>query len=145
VADPRFQTNPLPNLTRRQWLNGIAFEHVDRLSERKYPGTKKQRKELESLGSYGTKMDTFGPNQHNAPIFEFRGLPGSLNYTDWYAFAMSCFRYMRAVNLGSAQDYDATLDMARRADLSGANGVPARFAERQNQAVLALTPVLAWP
>ena len=58
---------------------------------------------------------------------------------------MSCFRYMRAVNRGDAQDYDATLNMARRADLSGVNGVAARFEERPHQFVLALTPVLQWP
>jgi hypothetical protein len=144
-ADPRYQTNPLPNLTRRQWLEGIAFENVDRLTARNYPrATRAQKEELESLGSYGNKVDLFGANQRRAPIFEFRGIPGNLPYTEWYAFAMSFFRYIREVNRGSVADYAQTLTPARQADLAGMNGVPARDAERTNQGLLALTPAMAW-
>jgi hypothetical protein len=144
----RPMNNPLRKLTRRDWLRGIAFDNKDRLSARHYPGTPAQTEELESLGSYGANVDLFGQSQSRAPIFEFRGLGsafGGVPYTDWYSFALSFLRYMRAVNRGSAQDYDQTLDPARSADLAGLGGAAAQHAERRNQYVLGMTPPLAWP
>jgi hypothetical protein len=144
VADPRFQTNVLPELTKRAWLNGIAFEYRDKLTQAHYPGTAAKKAELESLGGYGNKMDVAaGGAAREAPIFEFRGLD-SKRYAEWYSFAMSTFRYIRAVNLGLAEDYLETVTPARLADLLGAGGAPARLAEQRNQATLAMTPILAW-
>jgi hypothetical protein len=117
--DPRYQTDVLPELKRRQWLNGIAFEGKDFLTTADYPGSREKKKELQGLGGYGKKMDkALGGEVANAPIFEFRGL-SSLNYSEWHSFALSFMKYIRLVNSGAAGDFDTALTGTEKANLMG--------------------------
>ena len=87
-----FNTDVLPELKRRQWINGMAFDRKDYLTQKHYPGSKAKKAELESLGSYGNKMDVAaGSAARDAPIFEFRGLD-SKRYVEWYSFALAFLR-----------------------------------------------------
>jgi hypothetical protein len=150
VADPRYQQDLLPELTKRQWLNGIAFEGRDYLTKVNYPASFldrylwKKPNELESLGSYGNKMDNaMGGPLPNAPIIELRGLQNA-PYYEWYSFAMSLFRYVRLVNQGSVQDYDNTLTPNIRADLAGLAGIPQRNQARLNENLAAMADITQW-
>jgi hypothetical protein len=66
------------NLTLNQWIGSVVptpgkwwgyWQGKDYLTKKNFPGTKKQKHWIESLGGYGSKFDP-----GNKPIFEFRTL-----------------------------------------------------------------------
>lgn len=68
------------NLTINEWVTNIVptpiilwgyWQGKDKLTKKHYPGTKDQQNWLESMGSYGNKLDN-----GSKPIFEFRSLNG---------------------------------------------------------------------
>jgi hypothetical protein len=142
--DPRYQTDVLPELTPRRWLEGIAFGRIDFLTAAAYPNRNKSA-ELESLGGYGAKLDkSAGSAVGNAGIFEFRGLE-ERPYWEWYSFAMSFFRYIRALNRGLNDDYDQTVTPQISADLAGVGiSTMERDLARGRQRVRAVGAINRW-
>lgn len=103
--------NLLPQLTRYQWLIGIV-KGEDLLTAVNYPGNKEQKKEIESLGSYGSKVDELSQNPlvrtTPAPLVEFRGLkPLYANLIT--PFALDMFRYVHTINTEGREQYPGDL------------------------------------
>jgi len=100
----KFQSK-MPQLSRYAWLQGIV-QGTDLLTAVNYPGKKKDKEEIESLGSYGSKMDTLNSGQ--APIIEFRGLK-ELHAGLFLPMALDLFRYVHILNSGGLESYPGQL------------------------------------
>ncbi len=109
-----YQKDLLPQLKRGQWLRGIV-EGKDLLTFANYPGKKKHKEEIESLGGYGSKVDelSWGNDSSPAPIIEFRGLK-ELYAGLFVPFALDFFRYVHTINTGGQEGYPGQLlDMSQ--------------------------------
>jgi hypothetical protein len=104
------QQDLLPQLRRDQWLLGIVGG-TDLLTATSYPGKKKHREEIESLGGYGANVDELSLDARYsspAPIVEFRGLKPL--YAGLFApFAFDMFRYIHTINTGGREGYPGRL------------------------------------
>ncbi|BDD06411.1 hypothetical protein [Aureibacter tunicatorum] len=103
-SKPAIHRNILKDLSRIQWLKGIA-RGQDLLTERNFPN-KLRAYELESLGSMGDRVDMVGHGQeHQAPIVEFRTILTPRHFSYWKSFAHSAFEMVYALNHDMEQKY----------------------------------------
>lgn len=138
--DPNFQADLLPELKRDAWLRGIATGR-DLLTAENYPGKRKQKQEIESLGGYGDKTDNLSTDpryQTPAPIVELRGLK-PLYAGLFMPMALDLFRYIHTVNTGGVEDYPGQLldlGINDRMDLIQNQGAAAAVRQRLVQEAL---------
>jgi hypothetical protein len=125
--------NEMPKLTREAWLVEIV-KGTDMLTAVSFPGNAKAKAEIESLGSYGNKMDNLStkPDLHNipAPLVELRGLKPLYAHL-FPPMAMGIFRYIHIVNTGGHEDMPGHLMNLSAADQfdiasNNVNGIAAR-------------------
>ncbi|BDD06152.1 hypothetical protein [Aureibacter tunicatorum] len=101
---PLSHRNILGSLSKRDWLENIP-QGRDLLTSEHF-SNRQRAYELESLGSYGDKMDMVGEEQNKkAPIIEFRNLRDTMSFKKWKSFAQECFRYVAAVNNGTGEKF----------------------------------------
>ncbi|BDD03375.1 hypothetical protein [Aureibacter tunicatorum] len=87
-------------LTKKDWLSNIP-KGVDMLTAKNFPDRSVAGK-LESIGGFGSKVDSVGKDRVPAPIFEFRSFPQMSN-EDVEAACNNFFIYIMGLNRG--EDY----------------------------------------
>jgi hypothetical protein len=110
-GNPRLsgQRDVLKDLSRRTWLTDMA-QGVDRLTAAHFNEDGSQQPHLESLGSYGDKVETVGRGgtQLDAPIFEIRSM-GSIPMGMWYPRVMDVFLFLASLNSPHPNKYKDTI------------------------------------
>lgn len=99
TGDPTKNQQMLAALTRENWLIGIT-QGTDQLTKQNFPSASKSvRAEMESMGALGTKTEGVGLANTAAPIFELRGMAGSVPYAHWPALVQLVMQYVRRKNM----------------------------------------------
>jgi hypothetical protein len=103
------QKNVLEKLSRRTWLADMT-RGVDRLTAAHFNEDGREQPHLESLGSYGDKVETVGSgeSQLDAPLFEIRSM-GEVPLGMWYPRVMDVFLFLASLNSPQPNEYKDTI------------------------------------